>query len=89
MWRSVIDTKQGKVWANHPKDQRMMVVADVEEDANKYWMWNKLVRAIREADEINIEVFGKLIEKNFKKTVDSNVNLGHTIKSDRGNPTDL
>ena len=69
MWRSVIDTKQGKVWANHPKDQRMMVVADVEEDANKYWMWNKLVRAIREADEINIEVFGKLIEKNFKKTV--------------------
>ena len=59
MWTSVVDTKQGKVWANLPSDPKMMLVADVEEDADKYWMWNKIIRAIREAD-------GKKFEKTRK-----------------------
>ncbi len=78
MWTSVVDTKQGKVWANLPSDPKMMLVADVEEDADKYWMWNKIIRAIREAD-------GKKLEK----TIDENIKPSYTINSDRGNPSDL
>ena len=78
MWTSVVDTKQGKVWANLPSDPKMMLVADVEEDADKYWMWNKIIRAIREADG-----------KKFEKTIDENVKSSYTINSDRGNPSDL
>lgn len=78
MWTSVVDTKQGKVWANLPSDPKMMLVADVEEDADKYWMWNKIIRAIREADG-----------KKFKKTIDENIKPSYTINSDRGNPSDL
>ena len=89
MWTSVIDTKQGKVWANLPSDPNLMLVADVEEDADKYWEWNKIIRAIREADESKIEVFGKLIEKKFEKTIDENIKPSYTINSDRGNPSDL
>ena len=44
MWRTVVDTKQGKVWANHPQDQHMMIVADVDEDADKYLKWNEIDR---------------------------------------------
>jgi hypothetical protein len=29
------------------------------------------------------------MEKNFEKTVDPDINLGHNINSDRGNPSDL
>jgi hypothetical protein len=89
MWTSVIDTKQGKVWANLPSDPNLMLVADVEEDADKYWEWNKIIRAIREADESKIEVFGKLIEKKFEETIDENIKPSYTINSDRGNPSDL
>jgi hypothetical protein len=78
MWTSVVDTKQGKVWANLPSDPKMMLVADVEEDADKYWMWNKIIRAIREADG-----------KKFEKTIDENIKPSYTINSDRGNPSDL
>ena len=89
MWTSVIDTKQGKVWANLPSDPNLMLVADVEEDADKYWEWNKIIRAIREADANKIEVFGKLIEKKFEETIDENIKPSYTINSDRGNPSDL
>ena len=63
MWTSVVDTKQGKVWANLPSDPKMMLVADVEEDADKYWEWNKIIRAIREMPEEQMEVYSKGIEK--------------------------
>ena len=99
MWTSVVDTKQGKVWANLPSDPKMMLVADVEEDADKYWEWNKIIRGIRELDESKMEVYGKLIEKEsakfladlkkFKKTIDENIKPSYTINSDRGNPSDL
>ena len=89
MWRTVVDTKQGKVWANLPTDPKMMLVADVEESAADYLMWNKLIGSIREADPSKVEVFGKLIEKKFEKTIDENIKSSYTINSDRGNPTDL
>ena len=50
MWRTVVDTKQGKVWANLPTDSKMMLVADVEDNAADYLMWNKIIGSIREAD---------------------------------------
>ena len=52
-------------------------------------MWNKIIGSIREADAIKIEVFGKLIEKKFEKTIDENIKPSYTINSDRGNPSDL
>ena len=52
-------------------------------------MWNKIIGSIREADASKIEVFGKLIEKKFEETIDENIKPSYTIKSDRGNPTDL
>jgi len=95
----VVDTKQGKVWANLPTDPKMMLVADVEEDADKYWEWNKIIHGIRETDESEMKVFAKLIEneslkflvdqKKFKKTIDENIKPSYTINSDRGNPSDL
>ena len=89
MWRTVVDTKQGKVWANLPTDPKMMLVANIEHNADEYLMWNKLIGSIREADANNVEVFAKLIEKKFQKTVDENVKPSYTINSDRGNPSDL
>ena len=89
MWRTVVDTKQGKVWANLPIDSKMMLVADVEDNAADYLMWNKIIGSIREADANKIEVFGKLIEKKFEETIDENIKPSYTINSDRGNPSDL
>ena len=89
MWTSVVDTKQGKVWANLPSDPKMMLVADVEVNADEYLMWNELIGSIREADERNIGIFGKLIEKKFEKTIDENIKSSYTINSERGNPSDL
>ena len=85
MWRTVVDTKQGKVWANHPQDQHMMIVADVEEDADKYLKWNEMIAQIRTAPPEKVELAGKIFEKMF----DKKFKASDTIKSDRGNPTDL
>ena len=89
MWRTVVDTKQGKVWANLPTDPKMMLVANIEHNADEYLMWNKLIGSIREADPNNVEVFAKLIEKKFQIPLKPLSLLGKTINSDRGNPSDL
>jgi hypothetical protein len=92
MFRTVIDSKNGKVWANHPLDQRMILVADIEEDANDYLKWNEMMGQIRRAPIKKVEAFVTSLEahlKNIEKNVDLNVNLPYDIKSDRGNPTDL
>ena len=92
MFRAVIDSKNGKVWASHPLDQRMVLVADVEEDADDYLNWSKMMGRIRTAPDEKVQAFTVALEahlKNIKKNVDLNVNLPYDIKSDRGNPTDL
>jgi len=89
MWRAVVDTKRGKIWANIPTNPEMELVADVEEDAEKYLLWSRTIGQIRSADPDKIAVFGEAMEENFKKMFDSEVKPAYTIKSDRGNPTDL
>ena len=92
MFRAVIDSKNGKVWASHPLDQRMVLVADVEEDADDYLNWSKMMGKIRTAPVEKVQAFTVALEahlKNIEKNVDLNVNLPYDIKSDRGNPTDL
>ncbi len=99
MWRTVVDTKQGKVWANLPTDPKMMLVANIEHNADEYLMWNKLIGSIREMPEEQMEVYSKGIEKvelkfladlkKFQKTIDENIKPSYTINSDRGNPSDL
>ena len=106
MFRTVIDSKNGKVWANHPLDQRMILVADIEENADDYlnwsqmmgkirtapiengdvyWGWVKMITAINNAAESGNELALKKVEKMF----DFEAKPAYTIKSDRGNPTDL
>jgi len=92
MFRTVIDSKNGKVWANHPLDQRMILVADVEEDADDYLKWSEMMGKIRNAPIKKIKTFVTALGthlKNIEKNVDLDVNLPYYIKSDRGNPTDL
>jgi transketolase len=89
MWRTVVDTKQGKVWANHPQDQHMMIVADVEEDADKYLKWNEMIAQIRTAPPEKVEFFYNVMVKKFEEMFDKKFKASDTIKSDRGNPTDL
>jgi|TARA_R110000824_G_scaffold283650_1_gene472005 hypothetical protein len=89
MWRTIVDTKQGKVWANHPQDHTMMEVADVEQDAEKYLKWNQMISAVRKASPEKVVFFYGVMAKNFEKMFDSSVKPAYTIKSDRGNPTDL
>ena len=90
MWRTIVDTKQGKVWANIPPTNEMMVVADADINPEDYFQLNKIIKEIRdEHDEQRLKIFEKLMEKNFEKTVDPDINLGHNINSDRGNPSDL
>ena len=88
MFRTVIDSKNGKVWANHPLDQRMILVADVEEDADDYLNWSEMMGQMRNAPVKKVEVFVMALEahiKNIEKNVDVDVNLPYTINSDRGN----
>jgi hypothetical protein len=89
MWRTVVDTKQGRVWANHPKDQRMIVVADVEEDAEQYFEWNKMISSIRDANPEKVRFIYNVMVKNFEKMLDKNVKPTYYINSNRGNPDDL
>ena len=74
MFRTVIDSKNGKVWANHPLDQRMILVADVEEDADDYLKWSKMMGQIRNAPIKKVEAFVTSLEahlKNIEKNVDN------------------
>ena len=89
MWRTVVDTKQGKVWANHPQDQHMMIVADIEEDADKYLKWNAMIAQIRNASPDKVEFFYNVMVKKFEEMFDKKFKPSDTIKSDRGNPSDL
>ena len=85
MFRTVIDSKRGKIWVNHPLDQRMIEVADVDENGDVYWGWVKMITAINNAAESGNELALKKVEKMF----DFEAKPAYTIKSDRGNPTDL
>jgi len=92
MFRTVVDTKRGRVWANHPLDQRMILVADIEEDADDYLRWSEIMGQIRKAPVEKVEAFAMALEANIKKiekNVDINVNTGYAIDSDRGNPEAL
>ena len=92
MFRTVIDSKNGKVWANHPLDQRMILVADIEENADDYLNWSQMMGKIRTAPIEKVQAFVESLEahlKNIEKNVDKNADADYYIKSDRGNPTDL
>jgi len=92
MFRTVIDSKNGKVWANHPLDQRMILVADIEQNADEYLNWSKMMGKIRTAPIEKVQLFVKSLEahlENIEKNVDKDIDADYTIKSDRGNPTDL
>ena len=65
MWTSVVDTKQGKVWANLPTDSKMMLVADVEDNAADYLMWNKMIGSIRDSYLIGFFVILLIISKSL------------------------
>ena len=86
MWRTIIDSKQGKIWANCPQDQEMKLVAEADENADVYWGWVKMITTINDQIE---KGNGKTILKKVEKLFDSNIKPSYTIKSDRGNPTDL
>jgi hypothetical protein len=86
MWRTIVDTKQGKVWANHPQSQEMKLVADADENGDVYWGWVKMITTINKAIENG---HGEAVLKKVEKMFDSTIKPAYTIKSDRGNPTDL
>ena len=97
MFKAIVNSKQGKVWANHPLDQRMIEVADVEENADQYLMWAETLGQIRNAPPERVAKFANLLNKHItflskkkiENNVDENVNLGNNINSDRGNPEGL
>tara|TARA_R100000808_G_C2153235_1_gene163289 strand:- start:779 stop:997 length:219 start_codon:yes stop_codon:yes gene_type:complete len=66
MFRAVVDTKQGKVWANHPFDQAMVEVADVNENAENYLVWTETLGQIRQAQPERVEKFYNLLVKKIE-----------------------
>jgi len=64
----------------------MKLVADVDESGDVYWGWVKMITTINNAIENGQ---GEAVFKKVEKMFDSEVKPAYTIKSDRGNPTDL
>ena len=91
MWRTIVNSRLGKVWTSAPNQTGMYLVADVEDDQEHYHDTIINITYLRnlEGDEESINIAYNEYKKNFKKTVDPDVNLGHNINSDRGNPSDL
>jgi hypothetical protein len=48
-----------------------------------------MISAVRKASPEKVVFFYGVMAKNFEKMFDSSVKPAYTIKSDRGNPTDL
>ena len=64
----------------------MKIVADADINPEDYFQLNGYLQS---SGRSSADIFEKLMEKNFEKTVDPDINLGHNVNSDRGNPSDL
>ena len=91
MWRTIVNSRLGKVWTSAPNQTGMYLVADLEDDQEHYYDTIINITHLRnlEGDEESINIAYNEYKKNFEKTVDPDVNLGHNLNSDRGNPSDL
>lgn len=63
---SVVDSKNGKVWINDPRSDKVELVADIKLDINHYLKWVDIIGKIRDSSPKQIANMVKIIESILK-----------------------
>lgn len=68
---SVVDSKSGRVWINHPASNKMELVANAKEDADLYGKWAFVIAKIRNSSPQKLASIMEIIKivrkKDFSK----------------------
>ena len=75
MFKTIVDSKRGKVWVSDPIDGCLVEVADIEKDADTYLAWAETIGKFRNSTAPVVGKFAKLFQKKVKNLFDNQIKL--------------